>query len=106
MKNLLSVDVLKLPQERPLRAAVLTLDHHVMTRLTGKIRNNENYLTFPKRGCTESSLICRAKARFPRSGTFLIRMRGEKSMCPWSPNIKISLANGLTVAQPHEGFLH
>jgi hypothetical protein len=50
MKNSLPADFFELTEEYPLWAAVLTLDHHVITRLTGKIRIDENDLTFAEEG--------------------------------------------------------
>jgi hypothetical protein len=50
MENSLPADFLKLPQEGPFWAAVFTLGYHVMTRLTGKIRIDENDLAFTEEG--------------------------------------------------------
>ena len=42
MKCGLPADFLKLSQEGPLWAAILTIDHHILTRLTLKVRVDEN----------------------------------------------------------------
>jgi hypothetical protein len=46
MKNRLPADFLELPQAYSLRVALFTLDQHVMIRLSGKIRIDENDLAF------------------------------------------------------------
>ena len=50
MKHRLPADVLELPHEGPLGAAVFTLDYHVMTGLAGKIRIDENDLAVADEG--------------------------------------------------------
>src|SRR6185295_3147513 len=50
VKNSLLTDFLELPQKCPFRAVVLTFDQHVMTRLSGKIRIDENDLALTEEG--------------------------------------------------------
>ena len=53
-----------------------------MTRLTGKIRIDKNDLTFAQEGLHGIVSYQQGKGASPRSGTFLIQPRREKSLCP------------------------
>lgn len=70
MKYGLPADFLKLSQEGPLRAAILTIDHHILTRLTLKIRVDENDLALAEKRLHGVVSHLHGKRTYPRDVCF------------------------------------